>query len=238
MINAVIYRHICILNNKSYIGYTTRSMEERWKEHIGMVNLGSKLHFHNAIRKHGINNFIHQILFEGVFEQLKDIHKLEQKYIEEYNTYNKGYNSTKGGEGCVGLIVSKETKEKLRNISLKENLSEEKLLKMRNAKLGIKLSIETRKKLSISHKGKEFSDKHKNNLSKQKIKFYSDENKRKESGQYHSKKYNLINEKLNININIKNLKQYCIDNNLNYKIIHKTIKRKTCTKEGWIAILC
>lgn len=226
---------MCNINNKIYIGYTTRSMEERWKEHVTSSNIGSKFHFHNAIRKYGENSFSHEVLFNGEFENLKEIHIMEQKYIEEYNSYNEGYNSTKGGEGCIGLIVSEEIREKLRVVALKENLSEEKLIKMRNAKLGTKLSDDVKFKLSEAHKGKKNSKEHNENISKSKKEFYSNiENRLKECDK-NSKFYNIQNEYLNINLNIKNLKKYCIENEINYKQLHKTIKTNKPTHEGWIA---
>jgi group I intron endonuclease len=238
MVNGTIYKHTCVENNKAYIGYTTRSIDDRWREHINMVNRGSKFHFHNAIRKYGLNSFIHEILINREFENIKEIQDIETKYIEIYDTYNNGYNSTKGGEGCIGLLVSDETKEKLRKAGLKENLSKEKLLKMRNAKIGKKLSEKTRMKLSRSKKGVLFTEQHKKALSESKTNYYSNTDNRIESAKYHCKEYNLVNENLNINLCINNLKQYCIDNDLNYKKIHKTIKRQHCTRDGWIAILC
>ena len=45
-----------------------------------------------------------------------DIEQLEEKeiyYIEKYNTYNKGYNSTKGGDGTKGIKLTEERKQKL-----------------------------------------------------------------------------------------------------------------------------
>ena len=61
MLKGIIYKHTCVVTNKSYIGYTTKSMEDRWKEHIDMVNLGSKFYFHNAIRKYGSDNFTQKL---------------------------------------------------------------------------------------------------------------------------------------------------------------------------------
>lgn len=236
MIKAIIYKHTCIVNDKSYIGFTTRDIETRWCEHVKLSMLGSKFHFHNAIRKYGEANFTHEILVEIVGEDEKEMYKLEQEYIKKYDTYNKGYNSTKGGEGCLGLLVNEETKEKLRKAALKENLSPEKLLKMRNAKLGKKLSLQTKEKLSLIKKGLIFTEEHKTNLSNRKKEFYLNNENKIKAGDYHSKEYILINKEMNIELKIDNLKKYCLENELNYKKIHKTIKSQHCTRDGWLAI--
>ena len=238
MIKVIIYKYTCIINDKSYIGFTTRDIETRWREHVKKSMLGSKFHFHNAIRKYGEANFTHEILLEAVCEDEKEIYKLEQEYIKKYDTYNKGYNSTKGGEGCLGLVVTEETKVKLRNVALKENLSPEKLLKMRNAKIGRKLSLKTKEKLSLIKKGVIFTEEHKTNLSNQKKEFYLNNDNKIKSSDYHSKKYILINKELNIELIIDNLKKYCLENELNYNKIHKTIKRQHCTRDGWLSIPC
>lgn len=48
-----------------------------------------------AIHKYGRKNFTIEVLEECKVEELNE---KEIYYIEKYNTYNKGYNSTKGGQ--------------------------------------------------------------------------------------------------------------------------------------------
>ena len=88
-------------SGKSYIGQTTKTEEERWKEHCyeaesRKINYNSKLN--KAIRKYGGNTFSVTILEEC---NDKDLNNREQYWIDYYDTYINGYNSTLGGEGSL-----------------------------------------------------------------------------------------------------------------------------------------
>lgn len=86
----------------------------------------------------------------------------EQEAIDKYKSKApNGYNLTHGGEGVLGLIVSEETREKMRNriiseetrqrmTASKQNISEETRKKMSDSKKNI--SEETRKKNSDAQK--------------------------------------------------------------------------------------
>lgn len=89
------------INGKCYIGKTTKSIEERFKEHC----LDSKRAryeirpLYRAFNKYGIENFEISLLCE-----CNNVDELSQKeiyYINEYNTFHNGYNATKGGDGSV-----------------------------------------------------------------------------------------------------------------------------------------
>ena len=49
---------------------------------------------YNAIRKYGIENFSFEVIEECLEKELDE---KEVSYIEEYNSYYGGYNSTLGG---------------------------------------------------------------------------------------------------------------------------------------------
>jgi group I intron endonuclease len=103
---SVIYKATNRINGKSYIGFST-NYSKRKKRHEKRKH-GE--YFHKALKKYGVENFEWTILKENAI--LED----EIQFIEEYQTfweYGKGYNLTKGGEGCLGRIVSDETKEKI-----------------------------------------------------------------------------------------------------------------------------
>lgn len=96
-------------SNKIYIGITITNLKERKRIHLRSTNNGSKLPFHNAIRKYGIENIKWEIIdYESDFQKLK---MLEIRYIKEYNSFKKGYNQTLGGEGTFGLKHTNEQKE-------------------------------------------------------------------------------------------------------------------------------
>lgn len=90
------------INNKVYIGKTLRTIKQRWKEHISDAyyehDRAFRTHFHSAIRKYGEEHFNIQILEEVDKEFLSE---REQFWINKYNSYEEGYNSTIGGEGAI-----------------------------------------------------------------------------------------------------------------------------------------
>lgn len=114
---AVIYM-LTSPSNKSYIGQTI-SFKERYSTYKRQKNnsIGKKLG--NAFTKYGgIDNFKIQILAklelsDNILELKEQLSALEIFYIQEYDTFNTGYNSTIGGEGSLGRIMSEATKKKI-----------------------------------------------------------------------------------------------------------------------------
>lgn len=88
------------INDKVYIGQTTLDIEDRFKQHIKKSTLKSrKYKLYNAMRKYGVENF-----YIGKVESnipIKDLDYKEIYYIEKYDSFKNGYNSTKGGDGRV-----------------------------------------------------------------------------------------------------------------------------------------
>lgn len=101
-----IYKITNKTNGKIYIGQTTRTIEERWAEHIRNSNCPSATEypnkFHRAIRKYSSGGFIVEQVEEiksNSFSRLKQkLDKAEIKWISHYDSKNKGYNSTYGGD--------------------------------------------------------------------------------------------------------------------------------------------
>ena len=89
------------INDKKYVGQTSRSYQHRWYEHIYKSYNDKNLRAVNqAIKKYGENNFTFEILEECANEELNEKEKF---YIILYQSYitEKGYNLTFGGEGNV-----------------------------------------------------------------------------------------------------------------------------------------
>lgn len=64
-----IYRVTNKVTNLSYIGQTRYTVEFRWKQH---QHTDDGSHFHNAIKKYGIENFEVEILEECEFSKLNE----------------------------------------------------------------------------------------------------------------------------------------------------------------------
>jgi len=104
------------MNNKVYYGWTNKDpIEKRLEVHVHTAKKGSKLLFHNAIRKWGHENFIIELV--NSFETKEEVITDEIKLITENKTNhcrypNGGYNMTDGGEGSSGYKRSEAAKKK------------------------------------------------------------------------------------------------------------------------------
>lgn len=94
-----VYMHINRVNNKKYIGITSRTPEVRWNNGYGYK--GQSV-FYNAIKKYGWDMFDHKILFTNLSEE--EAKNKEIEMIDKYKTnvykhgHRYGYNMTDGGD--------------------------------------------------------------------------------------------------------------------------------------------
>lgn len=100
-----IYKITNKVNGKSYIGQTRYTVEFRWRQH---QHKKDSVYFHNAIKKYGVENFIVETLEECNYE---DLDSREIFYIAKYDTFNKGYNLTIGGNGNRRLLLDDKYEE-------------------------------------------------------------------------------------------------------------------------------
>lgn len=131
MMYGIIYKWTCSITNMSYIGQTVSTLQRRWAGHKQQAARGGSWEFHKAIRAHGSENFIGEILCEC--QTPLELAEMEQFFISKLDTmWPNGYNMRNGAQ-----YTSNETR-----------------LKMRLAKLGTKLSNETKIKMSKSQLGR------------------------------------------------------------------------------------
>jgi group I intron endonuclease len=114
-----IYKIINNINNKIYIGCTIKeTIEERFCEHKSRLkSYKYKSKLYNSFKKYGIDNFSIELIEEC---DLKEIYNREKYYINFYNTYIDGLNSTLGGDGTIGYkhpdwIIKKIIKSLIEN---------------------------------------------------------------------------------------------------------------------------
>jgi group I intron endonuclease len=142
---AIIYKATNIIDNKSYVGFTTKKLEQRIKAHIHSMNSGSNYYFHNAIRKYGIDSFKWEILYES-FDVENTLKVIEPLLIKEHKSHEteEGYNMSWGGDNVMlGRKHSQKTIEKMKLRKLSVETKE----KMRKSKLGVKLTEEHKSKI-------------------------------------------------------------------------------------------
>lgn len=163
MIIYTIYKCVNTINGKVYIGFDS-NWPNRQKIHKSNYK---KIHykFYNAISKYGWNKFEWSILYQSK-DREHTLKIMEPYFINEYDSFLKGYNSTLGGEGVFGLrrIQTLEEKKK-RSAIMKGNkiaknkgkpLSEEQKQKLRKPRINIvkPLTSEHKQKISESKRGK------------------------------------------------------------------------------------
>jgi group I intron endonuclease len=162
----IIYKITNKINNKEYIGQSIHNDDKYY---------GSGKYIKRAIEKYGTENFEKEIIEECSNDILDE---REKYWINEYNTFENGYNLTLGGQNgwMTGKKHTEETKEKISKKLKGEN----------NPFYGKKHSDETKKKISNSIKESDEwnkkikSKEHRNKLSKsQKGRKHTDETKRK-----------------------------------------------------------
>lgn len=113
--------HIYIIKNTItqdiYVGKTIKSIDERMKKHLYNMKLG-KTHLYRSMRKYGKENFIIESL-----EQIHDDNLLNERECYYIENLKPKYNMTKGGDGGCLIIISEETRKKLRENSKGKNNS-------------------------------------------------------------------------------------------------------------------
>jgi group I intron endonuclease len=169
-----IYRCTNKINNKVYIGYTNKELEQRAKEHIRAAKKGSDYIFHKSIRKYGSENFTWEVLLESK-EKKFILEEMEFFFIKENNSFYEngfGYNMTYGGQGVmVNKKHTETTKEKMRLAwEKREN---------RSFNLGKKHNDIAKEKMSRAKLGKKKNDEYKLICSERNKKRYEDVEQRK-----------------------------------------------------------
>lgn len=116
---AYIYVITNKINGKQYVGQTTYSIEQRFKEHKKQKNKKDRKHFplYLAFNKYGVENFIISQLEEC---DDKNLDEREIYWIEKLNTYHNGYNATTGGKGRCKYDKEKIIKELYKTKCIKE----------------------------------------------------------------------------------------------------------------------
>lgn len=114
MIRGIIYKYTSP-SNKVYIGQTINE-EKRKREHKDYsYSNRDNMPFHAAIRKYGFESFLYEVVYEGFFntteESTKKLNEMEQYFIKKYDSYNTGYNATKGGDSVRGYKWTEKARE-------------------------------------------------------------------------------------------------------------------------------
>ena len=91
----VIYKFTHKETNRVYIGQTLDA-KQRYYDHACASKYSPRTyHFHNALKKYGIDAFDYEVIDEA--ETLEELNILEEHYIEKYDAIKTGFNIREGG---------------------------------------------------------------------------------------------------------------------------------------------
>lgn len=153
-----IYKITNKINNKVYIGFAS-NVKNRIKIHKSSSKKEDSK-FYRAVRKYGWDNFEYTVIYESS-DRDYTLKVMEPKFIKEHDSYLNGYNSTLGGDGCFGMVLSDKSRKQISD----KNKIPKPQTKEHSAKISTSLkeyhknnkvvfSQEHKQKLSLSNKGK------------------------------------------------------------------------------------
>lgn len=102
-----IYKITNKINDKVYIGQTSKTIKKRWQQHKcnSSKNYFGQVVLYQAINKYGIENFVIEPIEEIDNSQLDE---REKYWIKYYDSYNNGYNATLGGKDITLYDLDEE----------------------------------------------------------------------------------------------------------------------------------
>lgn len=102
-----IYKFTHLQSGRAYIGQTIQDPNQRRLEHICDSRHTTKTyHFHNALRKYGVENFLFEVLDRAY--SLEQLNELEEFYVEKFNSINNGFNIRQPGSNKLHSLESKQ----------------------------------------------------------------------------------------------------------------------------------
>lgn len=135
----IIYVIANTINDKLYVGQTTKDLIQRWHTHLIQGNSSQKpIHIDAAMKKHGKENFCMYVV--DTADSFEELMKKEKEWIKKLDTMNNGYNHNTGGVYRKDYHQSEETRHK----------NSERMRGKNHFNYGKHLKDETRKKISES----------------------------------------------------------------------------------------
>lgn len=143
-----------LIDGKMYVGKTIKPLHIRKYYHLRNLKNQKLCYFHSALKKHGIENFKWRTIH--LAKNSKELNELEKRYILYFkNVGFQLYNCSNGGEGSCDPDVILKISQRLKG----------RVSHLKGVKKG-SMSPETKRKISISLKGRKLTKNTKVNISK------------------------------------------------------------------------
>lgn len=120
-----VYEIFCLKTGKNYVGSTSVSFKKRLEEHNKHLknNKHVNIHLQRAYNKYKDKNFEMRILEVCSKEEIIE---REQFWIDTFQATKYGYNICPIATSRLGVIASKETREKIKNTTKNRDFSNRK----------------------------------------------------------------------------------------------------------------
>ena len=102
----LIYKITNDVNDKIYIGQTTKTLEDRILTHRNSYVCNCDTYLYNAMHKYGWEKFHFEVIDESPTTQ-EELDQLEAYYIEKYDSIKNGYNMIGGGSGANPMFFER-----------------------------------------------------------------------------------------------------------------------------------
>jgi group I intron endonuclease len=102
-----IYKFTHLESGRCYIGQTIQDPNHRRLEHIsGSRTSNRTYHFHNALRKYGVDAFSFEVIAEAC--SMEELNNLEEEYVLKFNSIENGFNIRQPGNNKKHNVESIE----------------------------------------------------------------------------------------------------------------------------------
>lgn len=106
-----VYKITNNINNKVYIGITCQTLNQRFRKHLTDKRKGKRTRaLYNAMNKYPDAGWAIHLIEDNILDT--NIDEKEQYYIQLYDSFNNGYNCTKGGR----ILLSKDNPNSCKTI--------------------------------------------------------------------------------------------------------------------------
>lgn len=109
----ILYCITCLVTGKMYVGITSGTLDYRWAGHLHKSRKGSKLKFHNAVRKYGAAAFERAPLYS--YPDVEQAKQAERALIAALDLVATGYNTSPGGDEIYSWKGRERTPEHIAN---------------------------------------------------------------------------------------------------------------------------
>jgi group I intron endonuclease len=212
-----IYKITNIINKKVYIGFTSKSIDNRFNTHIDRIT-NPKTALNYAMVKYGVNNFTIEAIYQSLDKQhTKNV--MESHFITEYQSHvdnGQGYNMSYGGDGVINPCQLTRYKQGSAN---------------RGKKLGPR-SVTTKKLIGLANSKKARTQAEKDHLRK----INTGKKQSANTKLKHSKEWLVVSPNGDQQ-RLHNLTQFCRDNNLNQGAMASVGRGTKPSYKGWSCTL-